>query len=68
MGDDCDKVCMCECAYLLCQFVCVCVCAVKLSSITVYGKTFEWENFCVFHGFSVDRESFPLESLAVYGT
>ena len=23
----------------------------------VYGKIFEWENFC---GFSVDRESFPL--------
>ena len=32
---------------------------------TVYGKTFEWENF---HGFSADRESFPLESLAMYST
>ena len=26
------------------------------------------ENFRVFRGFSVNRESFPLESLAVYST
>ena len=31
--------------------------------VTVYGKAFEWENF---RRFSVDRKSFPLESLAVY--
>ena len=37
-------------------------------SNTVYGKTFEWENFRGFHGFLADRESFPLESLAVYST
>ena len=30
---------------------------------TVYGKTFERENFC---SFLVNRESFPLESFAVY--
>ena len=36
--------------------------------LTVYGKTFEWENFCSFHGYSADRKSFPLESLAVYST
>ena len=35
---------------------------------TVYSKTFEWENFCSFRGFSADCESFPLESLAVYST
>ena len=32
---------------------------------TVYDKTFEWENF---HGFAANRESFPLEPLAVYST
>ena len=31
----------------------------------VYGKTFRGENFC---GFSANRKSFPLESLAVYST
>ena len=35
---------------------------------TVYGKTFEGENFHGFHGFSANCESFPLESFAVYGT
>ena len=35
---------------------------------TVYGKTFEWENFHDFRGFLANRKSFPLESLAVYGT
>ena len=35
---------------------------------TICGKTFEWENFHIFRSFSVDRESFPLESLAVYST
>ena len=34
-------------------------------SNTVYGKTFEGENFC---GFLANRESFPLESFAVYST
>jgi len=33
---------------------------------TVYGKTFEWENFRCFCSFLADRGSFPLESLAVY--
>ena len=32
---------------------------------TVYGKTFEGENF---RGFVANRESFPLESFAVYST
>ena len=32
---------------------------------TVYGKTFEGENF---RGFLANHESFPLESLAVYST
>ena len=36
-----------------------------LTRCTVYGKTFERENFC---GFLANRESFPLESLAVYST
>ena len=36
-----------------------------MRSCTAYGKTFEWENFC---GFSANRESFPLELLAVYST
>ena len=35
---------------------------------TVYGKTFEGENFCGFRGFLANRESFPLESFAVYST
>ena len=35
---------------------------------TVYGKTFEGGNFRGFHGFSANRESFPLESFAVYST
>ena len=35
---------------------------------TIYGKTFEWENFHDFHGVSADRESFPRESFAVYST
>ena len=35
---------------------------------TVYGKTFEGENFRGFHGFLANRESFPLESFAVYST
>ena len=33
---------------------------------TVYGKTFEGENFRGFRGFLANRESFPLESFAVY--
>ena len=32
---------------------------------TVYGKTFEGENF---RSFLTNHESFPLESLAVYST
>ena len=36
-----------------------------LGANTVYGKTFEGENFC---GFLANRKSFPLESLAVYST
>ena len=35
---------------------------------TVYGKTFEWENFHGFRGFSANRKSFLLESFAVYST
>ena len=35
---------------------------------TVYGKTFEGENFRGFRGFLANRESFPLESFAVYST
>ena len=35
---------------------------------TVYGKTFEGENFRGFRGFVANRESFPLESFAVYST
>ena len=35
---------------------------------TVYGKTFEGENFHGFRGFLANRKSFPLESLAVYST
>ena len=35
---------------------------------TVYGKTLEGENFHGFHGFLANRESFPLESFAVYST
>ena len=35
---------------------------------TVYGKTFEGENFRSFRGFLANRESFPLESFAVYST
>ena len=35
---------------------------------TVYGKTFEGGNFRGFHGFLANRESFPLESFAVYST
>ena len=34
-------------------------------SHTVYGKTFEGENF---HGFLANREGSPLESFAVYST
>ena len=30
---------------------------------TIYGKTFEGENFRGFHGFSANRESFPLNHL-----
>ena len=40
----------------------------KMLYITVYGKTFEGGNFRGFHGFSANRESFPLESFAVYST
>ena len=36
--------------------------------VTVYGKTFEGENFCGFRSFLANRESFPLESFAVYST
>ena len=36
--------------------------------ITVYGKTFEEENFCGFRGFLANCESFPLESFTVYCT
>ena len=35
---------------------------------TVYGKTFEWENFHGFHSFSANHESFPLELFPVYST
>ena len=35
---------------------------------TVYGKTFEEENFSGFRGVLANRESFPLESFAVYST
>ena len=35
---------------------------------TVYGKTFEGENFRGFRGALANRESFPLESFAVYST
>ena len=38
------------------------------SQSTIYGKTFEGENFRGFHGFSANRKSFPLESFAVYST
>ena len=38
----------------------------KKARYTVYSKTFEWENFHDFRGFSADRKSFPLESFAVY--
>ena len=37
----------------------------SISLSTVYGKTFKGENF---RSFSADRESFPIESLAVYST
>ena len=40
----------------------------KILLTTVYGKTFEGENFHSFHGFSANRESFPLESFAVQST
>ena len=50
-----------------------CICTVPLAIIisfmkvyTVYGKTFEGENFRGFRGFVANRESFPLESFAVY--
>ena len=36
--------------------------------VTVYGKTFEGENFRGFRGFLGNRKSFPLESFAVYST
>ena len=35
---------------------------------TVYGKTFEGENFCGFCDFLANRESFSHESFAVYST
>ena len=35
---------------------------------TVYGKTFEGENFHGFRGFLANCESFPFESFAVYST
>ena len=37
-------------------------------TITVYGKTFEGENFRGFRGFLANRKSFPLESFPLYST
>ena len=39
-----------------------------MATNTVYGKTFEGENFRGFRGFLANHESFPLESFAVYST
>ena len=60
---------VCYVCYLCCvsvraRVVCKCACTVH----TVYGKTLEWEKFHIFCSFSVDHESFPLGSLAVYST
>ena len=41
---------------------------VRFSCNTVYGKTFEGENFRGFRDFVANRESFPLELFAVYST
>ena len=38
----------------------------EVDQYTVYGKTFEGENFCGFRGFFANRESFPLKLFAVY--
>ena len=73
---------MCACNhqfffYMLCQVLCninvtvVTIYPLYLFSYmlyTVYGKTFERENFRGFRGFLANRESFPLELFAVYST
>ena len=41
----------------VCLYVCTCVC------ITVYGKTFEWENFAVFVDVQPIAKVFPLNYL-----
>ena len=45
------------------EFVTVKLVIIIFQRYTVYGKTFEGENF---RGFLANRESFPLESFAVY--
>ena len=49
-------------------FMCIMIFSLDYHIIPYTAKLLRGENFCGFHGFLANCESFPLESLAVYST